>query len=403
MPHEVRGPKTSREGERLATLAAVATKKKPKRAAPPRAAAKPRRIAKATTAPAPAGAARAAVLAARMPLVHYPADDKFEDWSDGPRAWLALKSKQTRGADYPKTDFGRLLGENVFFYAGPPCYFKPDCSGDAVLYFDPGVDARRSGGALPFDSGSWSCGPPTNPRPLLQPWRSRNAPSDECWKVIESLRRDLPGWRIDFEQWLTASYDEPDRYIDTDANRHAAGEPDRLDPPEILEHNGTRGYERYKGDCADRRAWTWEIHVEGEVSFAAVRGYPRPLPAGRQGAELGARSEGTSRHPAESQGPPVRRGRRGAPARCPFPRRAARPEGYDRTMSGARTIQATADGALPGIQVIAFHGHLHSDATPGDAGSCTPTLRAASCGSSKPVPPGAGYDVQVEAARPPLP
>jgi hypothetical protein len=140
-----------------------------------------------------------------------------------------------------------------------------------VLYFDPSADARRSGGALPFDSGSLEPWSADDPRPLLQPWRSRSAPSDECWKVIESLRRDLPSWRIDFERWLTASYDEPDRYIHTDANRHTAGEPDRLEPPEILEHNGTRGYERYKGDCADRRAWTWEIHVEGEVSFAAVR------------------------------------------------------------------------------------------------------------------------------------
>jgi hypothetical protein len=35
-------------------------------------------------------------------------------------------------------------------------------------------------------------------------------------------------------------------------------------------HNGTRGRDLYAGDCGDRRAWTWELHVEGELHWSEL-------------------------------------------------------------------------------------------------------------------------------------
>lgn len=253
---------------------AKAAKKTSKRAPAVSRATKAKRATKAPTAKARGVTkqeARAKVLAARMPLVHYPANDSFEDWTDGPKRWPGLQSKKARGATYPGTHFGRLRGEHVFFYAGPPCYFRPNGSGNVVLYFDPAAAEQRRGGALPFDSGSLEPSSDTDPRPKLQPWRSRNVPTNECWKIIDDRRCGLGDWRRDFERWLVASYDDPDRYVETTADRWAAGEPDRLNPPELLAHNGTRGRELYAGDCADRRAWTWELHVEDEVAWSAVR------------------------------------------------------------------------------------------------------------------------------------
>jgi hypothetical protein len=213
-----------------------------------------------------AGTPAAKLLAAGMPLVHYPANDRFEDWAQGPRPWQGLQSRAARGLAPPEDPFGDLRGRHVFFYAGPPCYFRTNCSGNAVLYFDPRTEDGKGGGALPFDSGSLEDRPPK-----LQPWRSRGAAPDECWELVERHRRALRGWRDHFEHWLAYSYDDPGRYLETRPDRYAAGQPDRLDPPEILEHNGEKGRALYGGDCADRRAWTWEIHIEGEVSWAAVR------------------------------------------------------------------------------------------------------------------------------------
>jgi hypothetical protein len=72
-------------------------------------------------------------------------------------------------------------------------------------------------------------------------------------------------------------------------------------------------------------------------------------------------------------------------------------------MSGVRTIQATADGALPGIQVIAFHGHLHADATPGRCGPVYADVERCLLRIVEARPSRAGFDVRVETARPPLP
>lgn len=215
---------------------------------------------------------RAAVLAARMPLVHFPANDGFEDWADGPRRWTALESRATRGALPASTPFGELRRLHVFAYAGPSCYFRHDCIGNSLLYFEPSAPDGQRGGALPFDSGSLEDAPPR-----LQPWRSRNATPEDCWKIIEQHRKDLADWREHFERWLIASYDAPDRYLEATPDRYAAGQPDRLDPPELLEHNGVKGHALYAGDCADRRAWTWELHVARELSWKVVRAVHVPF------------------------------------------------------------------------------------------------------------------------------
>jgi hypothetical protein len=86
----------------------------------------------------------------------------------------------------------------------------------------------------------------------------------------------LAGWRERFARWLADSYTEPDRYLDAVPDRFAAGEPDRLEPSWLLEHNGTRGRALYGGDCADRRAWTWELHLEGELGWGEVLGVQVP-------------------------------------------------------------------------------------------------------------------------------
>jgi hypothetical protein len=216
------------------------------------------------------GALRAAHLAKSIPLVHYPANDRFEDWADGSSRWPALLSKEARGAVPPSDPFGMLRCRHVFFYAGPPCYFRDGCAGNAALYFDSSPRDGQAGGTLPFDSGSLE-----EPTPKLRPWAQQ--PVEERWRFIDEHRRALSGWRDGLERWLAASYDKPDRYLETTRDRYAAGEPDRLHPPELLEHNGTRGYARYNGDCADRRAWTWEIHVAGEMPLNAVRAVQVPF------------------------------------------------------------------------------------------------------------------------------
>src|SRR5690606_28402225 len=82
---------------------------------------------------------------------------------------------------------------------------------------------------------------------------------------------ELSEWRRCFAEWLAHCYDDPDRYLDSSSDRYAAGEPDRLRPPALLEHNGTRVRETYgEGECGDRRAWTWEIRIESLRPFDHV-------------------------------------------------------------------------------------------------------------------------------------
>jgi hypothetical protein len=182
-----------------------------------------RRLAPAPPRPAvaPAQAVRAARLAQRMPLVHYPATTPFAAWSTWPDG---LMSHAARGVPIAPGNFEQLRGTHVFFYAGPCCYYRHGCVGDAVLYFDPSVEEDQDGEATPFDSGALE-----DPTPRLRPWAQ--APVAERWSFLQEHARPIDGWRSRFEAWLSTSYSDPERYLETSANRWEAGQPDRLTDP----------------------------------------------------------------------------------------------------------------------------------------------------------------------------
>lgn len=156
-----------------------------------------------------------------MPLVNYPAKLRFDDWADEQQRWPALQCNAARGLPIPEAPFDRLRARHVFAYAGPSCYFRADAVGTSLLYFHPHAISGKGGGATAFDTGSLEPSTRTG-FAVLQPWKKRQAKPDEC----------------------------------------------RLDPGWLLDHNGTRGRELYAGDCGDRRAWTWELHVEGELAWS---------------------------------------------------------------------------------------------------------------------------------------
>jgi hypothetical protein len=201
-------------------------------------------------------------LAERMPLVHFPASAKFSEWSS---KWDGLRSKAARGLPVSSDRFGALCDNHVFFFAGPCCYHKDGCIGDAALYFAPGIERGRVGGATPFDSGS------LEPPAQLQPFGHENASADQTWNFFTKHQAPLHAWREAFSVWLAFSYDDPNRYIESSADRYAAGQPDRTDPAKLLQHNGTRGVAKHgRGKCGDRRAWTWEIRVQGSIAFEQI-------------------------------------------------------------------------------------------------------------------------------------
>ena len=229
-------------------------------------------------------AKRAAVIATRMPLVHYPVAAKIADWSTWPNG---LMSPAARGQAITGGEFEKLHLGHVFFYAGPSCFHRQGAIGDAVLYFDPSAEKGQLGGASPFDSGALE-----GTRPRLRPWDQASVATR--WKLFEQYAVTLSGWRADFTQWLAISYDAPDRYLDTGPNRWEAGQPDRLVPPEILEHNGARGVARYgQQNCADRRAWTWEIRIAGSLPFARVNAVHVPFRQVRKAYEIATRMRWT--------------------------------------------------------------------------------------------------------------
>ena len=136
------------------------------------------------------------------------------------------------------------------------------------MYFRAGSEQRSPGSATPFDTGSLE-----DPAPRLQPWASQ--PIEERWRFVCSQRVSVADFRARFEEWLARSYDDPDRYLDCRPTRETAGKPDRLDPPELLEHNGPSGRAKYERASppvpwADRRAWTWEVQVRGELGWGSV-------------------------------------------------------------------------------------------------------------------------------------
>jgi hypothetical protein len=208
----------------------------------------------------------AARMAERMPLVHYPATARFEEWS---KNWGALESRTKLGKSSGTGRFERLLDDHVFTYAGPCCYTHEGCIGDSVLYFGPGVEIGREGSASPFDSGALQHS--TDCAAQLQHFRRRNASEDERWRFFDKHCVALQDWRNEFAIWLTSCYDEPLRYIETLPDRHASGEPDRTNPKYLLEENGSRGRIRHGVDeCGDRRTWTWEVRFNARLEFQHI-------------------------------------------------------------------------------------------------------------------------------------
>lgn len=175
---------------------------------------------------------RARTIAEAMPLVHYPANARLTQWL----SWGGLASGSERGVPPKPGPFGELRNNHVFVYAGPCCYHHHDCIGDAVIYFACGAQSGRSGGATSFDSGSLEDSPPK-----LQPFRKDNAPEAKRWRFFKKYQVSLEGWREHFAVWLADCYDDPNRYMESGADRHAAGQPDRTTPAALLQHNGTRG------------------------------------------------------------------------------------------------------------------------------------------------------------------
>lgn len=112
-----------------------------------------------------------------MPLVHFPASARFDQWS----AWSGqcLKSKVERGETPKPGRFGELRDRHIFVYAGPCCYYHDGCIGDAVIYFAPGAEEGCKGGATPFDSGSLEDSPAR-----LQPFREKKASEDSRWSFF---------------------------------------------------------------------------------------------------------------------------------------------------------------------------------------------------------------------------
>jgi hypothetical protein len=174
-------------------------------------------------------------------------------------------SRKELGEARPSGDFEQLRWGHVFAYAGPCCYRSNDSIGDAALYFLPSLDTVQSGAVAPFDSGSLE-----DPNPRLQPWAGRTLKAR--WQFVQKSSMPLSGWRARFEEWLLHCYPWPDHYLDSSADRYAAGVPARLRPPMLLQHNGPRGRDTYgEGQCGDRRAWTWEVRFEQPVPFVRLQ------------------------------------------------------------------------------------------------------------------------------------
>jgi hypothetical protein len=113
------------------------------------------------------------------------------------------------------------------------------------------------------------------PTPKLQPWAEQ--PIAERWKLLQDSSFPLKGWRARFEEWLAYCYKEPECYLETPPDRYAAGLPNRTRPLEILQHNGPEGARRHGGgNCADRRAWTWEARFGAPVSFRHIKALHLP-------------------------------------------------------------------------------------------------------------------------------
>jgi hypothetical protein len=212
--------------------------------------------------PTAAARARAREIAERIPFVHFPPSKRIEEWKD----WGAFKSRTHQGASPASTDsFDVLRASHVFAYAGPCCFAAAGHHGDAAAYLYADVDRRIDGEASPFDSGALE-----GDDARLQPWARHS--KEERWKFLQQHVHPFSSWRQEFERWLLHCYTDPGRYLESSADKYAAGVPDRTRPPELLEHNGVNGRTLYgEKYCADRRTWTWEARFKDPVPFEEIR------------------------------------------------------------------------------------------------------------------------------------
>ena len=159
-----------------------------------------------------------------------------------------------RSALDPSRDptFKALAEDHVFTFAGPCAYTRNGAIGDVALWFHPDVEKAATGSASPFDTGALEKG-------HLHPWHTKSI--DERRAFFERTRAPVPGWRVAFEAWLSASYTEPKRYLETDKGRVASGHPDGADPDSVFAANKGR---------PDRRAWTWEVRFERRLQLDDV-------------------------------------------------------------------------------------------------------------------------------------
>jgi hypothetical protein len=96
---------------------------------------------------------------------------------------------------------------------------------------------------LPFDSGGFWYGKFRTEPPI--------APSERA-AALASCARGVSEWRADFLEWTDAAYPTRDRYL-------------TADKPTV---SATSTFEPQYRSREDRRAWTWEAHVESS-SFGA--------------------------------------------------------------------------------------------------------------------------------------
>ena len=203
-------------------------------------------------------------LAQRVPLVHFPARLPMQatralgpGWAD---AWDELTSNSVRGVPAASDSFSQLRAQHVFTYAGPCCYSGgPVPVGNAVLYLYPHVETARKGEVSPFDSGALE-----DPA-RLQPWATRTLA--ERWNFLRLHTSELGDWRTRFQSWLLGCYEDPWRYLESTPEPWNAGLPDRMDPPDLLTHNGPAGRLIHGDSCGDRRAWTWEVRFRERITW----------------------------------------------------------------------------------------------------------------------------------------
>jgi hypothetical protein len=216
-------------------------------------------------------------IAKAVPLVHFPARVPFAQWVD----WNELSSPCKRQSSPKKSaaPFDDDCWRFVYFYVGVSCYqvTRTEAHGDSVALFCNDALDRSNGLGSPFDTGAWLRQPP-----LLQPNAGLDADTQQqerAQRLREKMSVVLKDWRDTFAKWLAHCYEVPADYLAANGDLYADGTPKRTAPEALLSHNGSSGKSQYPSlnpqkphhyQCCDRRAWTWELRCEDEVSFEHI-------------------------------------------------------------------------------------------------------------------------------------